>query len=246
MLGLCSFSCSSYKARGCGNGAQRQLNWFSRRCAQEHHFLQTISESPKDSQFLNPKASLSSWLISCVWASAHDSFTQSLMGKGENLLNVWCIWKVLPQIYKETSQKIQVEAKGMSSPEQQNQSRWGLSRQPMKQSHAACAWGKGKGSQSWDWMTVVWSKQCVSDLLYSALNRFIFLSLCIAVTFAGFLEITFQSALSALSNYSEGLLLVDRTEVLHKIFNSCPAEFSNAPSAGPNMRAWSQQLSHTK
>lgn len=95
-------------------------------------------------------------------------------------------------------------------------------------------------------MTAVWSQQCVRDLFDSTLNKFIFLSLRTAVTFAGFLEITFQSELSALSNYSEGLLLVDRTEALHKIFNSYPAEFSNAPSPGPNMKAWSQQLSHLR
>lgn len=81
-------------------------------------------------------------------------------------------------------------------------------------------------------------------LFDSTLNKFIFLSLCTAVTCGGFLEMTFQSALSALSNYSEGLLLADRTEVLHKIFNSYPAKFSNAPSPGPNTKAWSQQLSH--
>lgn len=53
------------------------------------------------------------------------------------------------------------------------------------------------------------------------LNKFICLSILTALTFGGFLEMSLQSAFSALSNYSNyELLLSDRTELLHEIFNS--------------------------
>lgn len=54
----------------------------------------------------------------------------------------------------------------------------------------------------------------------SSWNKLLFFSVHTAFTFGGFLEMAFQSALSALSNYSDELLLSDRAEVLRKIFNS--------------------------
>lgn len=55
------------------------------------------------------------------------------------------------------------------------------------------------------------------------LNKFICLSVHAAFTFGGFLEMSFQNALSALSNYSNyELLLSDRTGVFTQDFSLTP------------------------
>lgn len=72
-----------------------------------------------------------------------------------------------------------------------------------------------------------------------ALNEFIFLSVHAAFTFGGFLETSFQSAVSALSNYSNyELLLSDRTEVLHKIFHSRLCQILKCPLSRPEYEGW--------
>lgn len=83
-----------------------------------------------------------------------------------------------------------------------------------------------------------------NDLFDIILNKFTCLSVHTAFTVGGFLEMSFQSALSAVSNYSNyELLLSDRTEVYIRFLTHAFAKFSNVHSLGLNMKAGSQKLS---
>lgn len=75
------------------------------------------------------------------------------------------------------------------------------------------------------------------------LNQLICLSNLTALTFGGFLEMSLQSALSALSNDSNyELLLSDKTQVLHKIFNSCLSQVLICPNFRHGYEGWVREV----
>lgn len=82
-----------------------------------------------------------------------------------------------------------------------------------------------------------------NSLFDTILNKFICLSILTALTFGGFLEMSLQSALSALSNYSNyALLLLDRTELLHEIFNSRLCQVLICPHFRHGYEGWLREV----
>lgn len=82
-----------------------------------------------------------------------------------------------------------------------------------------------------------------NSLLDTILNKLICLSVLTVFTFGDFLEMSFQSALSALSNYSNyELLLSDRTEVLHEIFNLRLCQVLKCPHFRRGYESWVREV----
>lgn len=143
--------------------------------------------------------------VNCM-SPVHDSFTESFNTKRENLLDVWFIWKIPPPMCRPNFSKILLMAKTplqkSSSGSRTRAHRDWLESPQSKDKYLVSGVGKKEKSvmrqKDNDVVKATLEENSPFDTI---LNKFICLSILTALTFGGFLEMSFQSALSNYSNH---------------------------------------------